>query len=173
MSEVSVNTYRKRPLEVQAIRWTGDNIDEVRSWAGAEFVFGPCVIDNDLLIDTLEGQMRADVGDWIIRGVKGEFYPCKPDIFAATYDLVSGSRDEKNVAVSAYGHIFTPDGVMTVTLEYGSRGDDGETWFYGGVETARAAGGQLTCREVRTWSDPDGGRWVGPWRDVDSVVIGT
>ena len=42
-----------------------------------------------LLISTLEGQMRADVGDWVIRGVKGEFYPCKPDIFAATYEPVA------------------------------------------------------------------------------------
>jgi hypothetical protein len=41
-----------------------------------------------LEIHTLEGDMRADVGDWIVRGVKGEFYPCKPDIFEATYDLV-------------------------------------------------------------------------------------
>ena len=41
-----------------------------------------------LVIPTLEGDMRADVNDWIIKGVKGEFYPCKPDIFAATYDAV-------------------------------------------------------------------------------------
>lgn len=42
--------------------------------------------DPALLIPTLEGEMRAEVGDWIIRGVKGELYPCKPDIFEATYD---------------------------------------------------------------------------------------
>lgn len=55
-------------------------------WCGGRAAFdapGPCI-----LIDTLEGQVRADPGDWIIRGVKGEFYPCKPDIFDATYEAV-------------------------------------------------------------------------------------
>lgn len=45
-----------------------------------------------LAIDTMEGTMRADVGDWIIRGVQGEHYPCKPDIFEATYDEVSNAE---------------------------------------------------------------------------------
>lgn len=48
--------------------------------------------DGSMLIDTLEGVMRADPGDWIIRGVKGELYPCKPDIFAATYDPADPSE---------------------------------------------------------------------------------
>ena len=50
--------------------------------------------DNEdaLLIHTLEGDHRADIGDWIIRGVKGEFYPCKPEIFALTYEAVEGDK---------------------------------------------------------------------------------
>ena len=48
-----------------------------------------------LLIETLEGEMLADPGDWIIRGVKGEFYPCKPDIFEATYEAVTDQPKEK------------------------------------------------------------------------------
>jgi hypothetical protein len=51
-----------------------------------------------MLIETLEGVMRAEVGDWIIRGVKGEFYPCKPDIFAATYEPVDESEHPKQAA---------------------------------------------------------------------------
>ena len=79
--------YRKKPVVVEAICWTGNNRDEVRS-----FLHGSAesyVYDVDTLeIATLEGTMRAPVGDWIIRGIKGEFYPCKPDIFEATYEAV-------------------------------------------------------------------------------------
>jgi hypothetical protein len=75
--------YRKRPVVIEAVQYDGDTTALpydmgtaiVRSVAG-----GSC------FIDTLEGSMECRVGDWIIRGVKGEFYPCKPDIFAATYE---------------------------------------------------------------------------------------
>jgi hypothetical protein len=82
--------FRKRPVEIEAIQYTGDNKFEVSEWAiqdnGAGAVeYG---FDESLLIHTLEGTMRAQVGDWIIKGVEGEFYPCKPGIFAQTYDPI-------------------------------------------------------------------------------------
>jgi hypothetical protein len=52
-------------------------LEDCDDWAAREY---------SVVIGTLEGEMRADPGDWIIKGVKGEFYPCKPDIFEATYD---------------------------------------------------------------------------------------
>ena len=58
---------------------------------GAYMPSGP---DADIAIRTLEGEMRAIPGDWIIRGVQGEFYPCKPDIFAATYEPVPESDEQ-------------------------------------------------------------------------------
>lgn len=79
--------FKKKPVIIEAIQWTGINVDEV-----LEFILTTgsarrdCGDRNCLFIDTLEGTMRADRGDWIIKGVKGEFYPCKPDIFAATYE---------------------------------------------------------------------------------------
>jgi hypothetical protein len=77
--------YRKKPVVVEAIRFNGTNHVEVgRFLAGADFEPSIGSID----IKTLEGTMRADRGDWIIRGVKGELYPCKPDIFEATYEPV-------------------------------------------------------------------------------------
>ncbi len=82
--------YRKKPVVVEAVCWTGANVDEVLGFilaAGSARRSGPSAI----LIDTLEGTMRADKGDWIIRGVKGEFYPCKPDIFETTYESVEES----------------------------------------------------------------------------------
>lgn len=75
--------YRKKPVEIEAIQWTGTNIEEV-----CGFYSDAVVLENCIIVKTLEGDMRANVGDYIIKGVKGEFYPCKPDIFEATYDKV-------------------------------------------------------------------------------------
>ena len=83
--------FRRRPIVVEAHRWTRNDNDEPGSfgndhmaqWLGPSFLF---VIDADhLMLKTLEGPIGARLGDWIIRGVAGEFYPCKPGIFAATY----------------------------------------------------------------------------------------
>ena len=85
--------FRKRPVMIEAVRWEGTG----RSWAelydfardvdGLSQVYGPHPGDR-IQVQTLEGMMTADLGDWIIRGVKGEFYPCKPDIFELTYEPV-------------------------------------------------------------------------------------
>jgi hypothetical protein len=76
--------YRKKPVVIEAVQLDEDNIEAVAEWCEAA-----AVGDQGVYINTLEGQMRAGFGDWIIRGVKGEFYPCKPDIFAATYEEVA------------------------------------------------------------------------------------
>lgn len=73
-------TYRKKPVTVEARQWFCKG--HLPTWAqkaGTEYA--ECV-----LIETLEGVMRAEPGDWIIRGIKGEVYSCKPDIFALTYE---------------------------------------------------------------------------------------
>lgn len=73
--------FRKKPVVIEAVQWTGYNVAEM-----AEFgvpAEGPGL---SLVIRTLEGDMTASPGDWIIRGVQGEYYPCKPDIFAKTYE---------------------------------------------------------------------------------------
>ena len=79
--------YRKKPVVIEAIRWTGANVDEVLGFilTKGEARRG---LNNVIYIDTLEGTMAADKGDWVIKGVKGEFYPCKPDIFEATYESI-------------------------------------------------------------------------------------
>lgn len=81
--------FRKRPVVIDAIQWTGTNVDEIWTAFGAGMIYGPTEANPDtLIISTLEGEMSASVGDWIIRGVAGELYPCKPDIFTATYEPV-------------------------------------------------------------------------------------
>lgn len=93
--------YRKKPVVVEAVKWTGKNHREVFNFLTyGKFKEKPLktywdtfYIDHDkvnkgLVIKTLEGDMLAEVGDFIIKGVHDEFYPCKPDIFEKTYDLV-------------------------------------------------------------------------------------
>lgn len=76
--------YRKKPVVIDAAQYVGDNQEEIEAFVGK-----PLERRGDaLVIPTLEGEHVASVGDWIIRGVKGEHYPCKPDIFYATYDPV-------------------------------------------------------------------------------------
>ena len=78
-----VKVYRKIPVDIEALQWSGDNLEEVRRFCPLA-----SIIDNGLSIFTLEGSMDASVGDYIIKGVKGEFYPCKPDVFQLTYKKV-------------------------------------------------------------------------------------
>lgn len=77
--------YVKKAVIVDALPWTGDE-EAMAEFMGELFV--PVDEDERLRIDTLEGTMWANLGDFVIRGVKGEYYPCKPDVFALTYDRV-------------------------------------------------------------------------------------
>lgn len=81
-----VKVYRKRPVEIQALLWTGTNVSEMCEFVGRDAA--DLIICGELHITTLEGVHHASIGDYIIKGVAGEFYPCKPDIFAQTYEEV-------------------------------------------------------------------------------------
>ena len=82
-----MSLYRKKPAVIEARQYTGKNGVELLTWAhGVELEED--FTGDGIAIKTLEGTMRADRGDWIIKGIKGEFYPCKPDIFEATYEEV-------------------------------------------------------------------------------------
>ncbi len=87
--------YRKKPVVVEAIQWNGTNdLDIINFAAPAAYFFYDLDSQDkqdyhaDLVISTLEGDMTASVGDYIIRGIDGQFYPCKPDIFKKTYEKV-------------------------------------------------------------------------------------
>ena len=98
-----INKYRKKPVIVEAIVWTGNNIDEIKELAknAVEHII---FVDNNLYIETLEGNMNVSIGDYIIKGIAGEFYPCKPDIFKETYETVSmvSDNDRTTVPMSQY-----------------------------------------------------------------------
>ncbi len=96
------NRFRKKPVVIDAVQWTGKNFEEVmifiqdghkdyshlpkNGYVTAGVGYTPAI--GQLTIPTLEGNHEANIGDWIIKGVKGEFYPCKPDIFEMTYEKV-------------------------------------------------------------------------------------
>ena len=81
--------YRKKPVVIEAIQWTGDNFEEI---ANLFFKMDNHQIlernEKGLYINTLEGKMFAQVGDYIIQGVEGEGYPCRKDIFEKTYESI-------------------------------------------------------------------------------------
>ena len=98
-----INKYRKKPVIIKAVIWTGNNIDEVKELAknAVEHII---FVNNNLYIETLEGNMNVSVGDYVIKGIAGEFYPCKPDIFKETYETVSmvSDNDKTTVPMSEY-----------------------------------------------------------------------
>lgn len=82
-------TFRKKPVEIEAVKCADALQGRMPPWLLVACETGGAAIrpeTREVKILTLEGNMIANEGDWIIKGVKGEFYPCKPDIFAATYE---------------------------------------------------------------------------------------
>ncbi len=83
--------YRKKPVEIEAREYLGNYDADLAKWCGGTLV-GMGQGFAKIEIPTLEGPVTASPGDYIIRGVEGEFYPCKPDIFEPTYERVSDGR---------------------------------------------------------------------------------
>ena len=77
--------YKTKPCEIEAIQWTGENLIELLDWGQGNILWNDV---DDLFIDTLEGRMKANINDYIIKGLRGEFYPCKPDVFEKKYEKV-------------------------------------------------------------------------------------
>lgn len=85
--------FRKKPIVIEAIRNDGKlspGLEPLVSFLRPSDAGNVYVASENVVIETLEGKMIADPGDWIIRGIAGELYPCKPDIFEATYEPVEG-----------------------------------------------------------------------------------
>ena len=85
-----IKKYRKKPVEIEAIQYTGKNDNEIIKFTNNNAYFEHNFFTGNkvMFIKTLEGNMQVSIGDFVIKGVNGEFYPCKPDIFARTYEEV-------------------------------------------------------------------------------------
>lgn len=87
-----VSTYSTKPCEIKAVLWDGSNLEEVLDFCHGKAKWVDKTEHNPegcVVIFTLEGNMEASVGDYIIQGLAGEFYPCKPEMFKQKYYLVS------------------------------------------------------------------------------------
>lgn len=85
---MSIQRFRKKPVEIEAAQFNRSNGTLVAEWCGGRYHSDADGYAPVIEILTFEGLMTASLGDWIIKGVQGEFYPCKPDIFEATYDPI-------------------------------------------------------------------------------------
>lgn len=106
---------RKRPVIVDAWQWFGTTLADVKAFAEKHGINPDSVSIGmgkhacGMIIHTLEGRMLASKGDWIIRGVQGEYYPCKPDIFEQTYELIDDETDCNKMKLTV---IIRNDGPM-------------------------------------------------------------
>lgn len=106
--------YRKKPIVVEAIQWTGSNLEEIRNFVGGDLIENYIKhfdIERTLIkqtlsgiaINTLEGTMIVNYGDYIIKGVNNKFYPCKPDIFKQIYEeIIDDNKKQKETYLSKY-----------------------------------------------------------------------
>lgn len=85
--------FKKKPIVIEAYQFVEGDNTSLNSWLDSFKLDYHYNRDGELVIPTLEGDMRASLNDWIIRGPHGEFYPCKPEIFADTYEEVEGPND--------------------------------------------------------------------------------
>ena len=90
MNQYNNMKYRKKPVEIEAVQWVSDNIEQVYEMLGDNLIINTDEDKDEVkhFINTLEGKMEMSWGDYIIKGIKGEFYPCKPDIFEKTYEVI-------------------------------------------------------------------------------------
>ena len=79
-----IKNYRKKPVVIEAVCFD-KNFNKIAEWCGGKLLYDRNKV-HEIAIQTLEGMIRGSIGDYIIKGVKGEFYPCKPDIFRETYE---------------------------------------------------------------------------------------
>lgn len=81
--------YRKKPVVIEALVWLGQKVEMDKFLGSTRHHYTQKGLPNSLFIETLEGVHEARIGDYIIKGIKGEFYPCKPDIFKESYELTT------------------------------------------------------------------------------------
>lgn len=162
--------YTKKPVAIEALQWTGDNKSEI-----FEFCDKCYMNDSELRIQTLEGAMSASVNDFIIKGVKGEFYACKPDIFKMTYDsdaVISTKSLHNTTANGAKKNVrdiqFWGDGDTFRLISKAS--SEAEGWMKS--TKAMPAGKSVVVQVTTQQRNPDGSYSVAEaLTTVDNAII--
>lgn len=144
-----MKNYVKKPVVVQAVEYNGANKEEIEAFVGKNLdtVYTELKEPLELKIPTLEGDMKASKGDYIIKGIKGEFYPCKPDIFKSIYNVVEDnngilSEGEKRVRitfnVSSSKLVDTSKQLMAEAINLLSRDqNDVASYYYDNLNTTQ------------------------------------
>lgn len=152
--------YRKKPVVVEAIQLpaAGEDVPvEFHEWCErVEFHDFTCGRDETLVISTLEGAMVASPGDWIIKGVKGEFYPCRPDIFAMTYEAATETTPQPTESAEpvAWLHdVVAGDGEPDQALSFS--GDSFPLEGVGGFRSLKSHPLHLKPRRARMLTDEE------------------
>ena len=92
--QAMIKKYRSKPCEIEAIQWTGENLEEIENFAKGRVEYDEIrdgygqMIGYAMLLQTLDGTMFTNYGDYIIKDFRGEFYPCKPDVFEKKYEVI-------------------------------------------------------------------------------------
>lgn len=107
---------RKKPVEVEGEQIDEYNLHYLSTWCGGIVKSRDDNLTPYIMIPTLEGSMRAEIGDWIIKGVNGEFYPCKDSIFKKTYDILTGEPTGDNT-ITVDSIIEHEDGSATISFD--------------------------------------------------------
>lgn len=132
---INTQKYRKLPVEIEAVQLSAENLGAVKEWCGGSYLFMPQQ-DPALLVGTPEGVMKAHFGDWVVKGVAGEFYPVKDEIFRRTYQVAHKKPTQPNsntprgtdwekdgIGISEEGHIIikipSPAGEPEFAERYG------------------------------------------------------
>jgi hypothetical protein len=125
-----MKTYVKKPIPVPALQWKGDNLQEIKDFCKDEILEEMCFTNNkDLWIQTREGQLMAQVGDFIMKGIEGEFYPCAESIFKKTYDEVN------EVEFHEFAHKQMPVKSLHNTDSNGAKKNVKDIQFWGNGDT--------------------------------------
>lgn len=162
--------FRKKPVQIEAVEVTAENRDAVIAWIGKDArPWNPLnPIYRGICIETLEGVMTANLGDWVIKGVKGEFYPCKPDIFAATYEPVDSvnaySTDALRSALERCERAMKPFADRVYNDNYDITVTD--TYRLGIEEYTAIYFAHKAARTALSSSPPEGLRG---WRDIETA----
>jgi hypothetical protein len=105
--------YCRKPIIIEAVQYTGHNDFEINQWSKGKVIVSPVLEPTEdnptgsyLQVETLEGVMTAIIDDWIIKGIKGEFYLCKPDIFEATYEEVKDEKKKEGQREEAIAYVL-------------------------------------------------------------------
>lgn len=154
-----MHAFRKKPVVIEAIEYTGaGNFANPRlphwMWAALEsrMAFNR---GGELVIKTLEGEMTAAPGDWIIRGIKGELYPCKPDIFASTYERASPVLDGSSFTGLTFGDalVALKGGATVARAGWNGSGQ----WIALGKGSDYLAASQFWNQHARAHAEQNGG----------------